>query len=411
MIKKITSKDESQKIQDAKQFPRIGSFLRKHIEDFLKNNKFAKTLATRMEQETGTRFSDWIDCFVFPDDAQMRKKIQKLGFSHYGKHKDIFIAERTSFPRILIRDSYFEIFVVVDSIVKFRARHGLQEPIDGNACSLIRKMSIANKRDYILSIIERTTMTPHTIPLEISDESAAKQKKAFDLWCNRERIFTSATEGVRQTLALAYRIVDMVGVNGAAYIVLQTELRYWQYKSHVGDLQKFFQNKLGLGWGNIDHFTFWSSRKNFKILIQIFEVLGFRCTKNFFVKDYGNKGVQIMEHENSGILVACEVHLKKKEKRQDFAHMDLVPMQTSGIVDNWLRASGESILNGGAKHIAIRCDIQKMQTHMEKHGVHFTNIDEKPYFKQAYSNKIVTKFENYLSLIERNGGFHYFDFD
>ena len=396
---------------DAKQLPRIGSFLKKHIEDFLKNNKFAKDLAIRMEEETGTRFSDWIDSFIFPDDPQMRKKIEKLGFQCDDKDKNIFSVAKTSFPRIVMRDSCFEIVIVVDSVVEFRARNKLDVPIEGNASSLARIMCISNKRDYVLSIIERSTLDNYVVPVNISGNDLLRQEEAFDLWFNRERNFESATEGMRQTLSLAYRIVDMVGVERAAHIVLRSELGYWQYKTHVGDLQKFFQDKLGLGWGNCDHFTFWSSRKNFKILIQIFETLGFRCTESFFIKDYGNKGVQIMEHKSSRVLIVCEVHLKKKERDQDFAHQELIPIQSSGILDNWLRANGESMLKGGVKHVAINCSIDKMQTHLAKYNVHFTKVDEKPHFKQAYSNKIASKFENYLCFIERNGGFAYFDFD
>ncbi|BBM84754.1 hypothetical protein [Candidatus Uabimicrobium amorphum] len=396
---------------DAKQLLRIGSFLKKHTEDFFKNNKFAKELAIRMEEETGTRFSDWIDSFVFPSDSQMRKKIEKLGFECSETDKDVFYVAETSFPRIVMRDSCFEVVLVVDSVVAFRARNKLRVPIEGSACSLARTMSISNKRDYVLSVVERSTVMGYVVPVDIDSEEFLQQKKARDLWFNRERDFELATEGMRQTLSLAYRIVDMVGVERAAHIVLQSELAYWQYKTHVGDLQKFFQDKCGLGWGNCDHLTFWSGRKNFKILVQIFETLGFRCSKSFFVKDYGNKGVQVMEHPHSSVLIVCEVHLRKKERDQDFAHQELAPMQSSGILDNWLRANGESMLKGGAKHVAIKCSIEKMQAHLVKYHVHSTKVDEKPYFKQAYSNKIASKFENFLCFVERNGGFRYFDFD
>src|SRR6266478_5231718 len=46
------------------------TFLRDQMTEFLAQNSFAKGLAQRMQNETGTDFFEWIDHFVLPPDAE-----------------------------------------------------------------------------------------------------------------------------------------------------------------------------------------------------------------------------------------------------------------------------------------------------------------------------------------------------
>jgi len=50
------------------------NFLLERVDAFLKGNSFARVLADRMRNETGTLFLDWIDHLVLPasDEATLR---------------------------------------------------------------------------------------------------------------------------------------------------------------------------------------------------------------------------------------------------------------------------------------------------------------------------------------------------
>src|SRR5580704_18865765 len=54
------------------------NFLRQHTSSFLKLNSFAKRLAERMRDETGTDFFEWIDHLVLP--LEHKQALLDLGF-------------------------------------------------------------------------------------------------------------------------------------------------------------------------------------------------------------------------------------------------------------------------------------------------------------------------------------------
>ena len=54
---------------DWRPYPQAENLLTERINTFLKNNDFAHDLSLRMEQETSTRFPDWIDHMVLSEDV------------------------------------------------------------------------------------------------------------------------------------------------------------------------------------------------------------------------------------------------------------------------------------------------------------------------------------------------------
>ncbi len=54
---------------DWRLYPQAENLLTERINTFLKNNDFAHDLSLRMEQETSTRFPDWIDHMVLSEDV------------------------------------------------------------------------------------------------------------------------------------------------------------------------------------------------------------------------------------------------------------------------------------------------------------------------------------------------------
>src|SRR5262245_4936599 len=49
-------------------------FLSKRIDDFLARNSFAKQLAQRMRDETGTLLLDWVDYMILPASSELETR-------------------------------------------------------------------------------------------------------------------------------------------------------------------------------------------------------------------------------------------------------------------------------------------------------------------------------------------------
>ena len=103
-------------------------------------------------------------------------------------------------------------------------------------------------------------------------------------------------EGLNRAIKLAEELVESVGHDLAAWIVLECERRYWQGKNRAGQIQYSRQQRLGYGWANHDHHTFRSSRLHFSKLVRLFEILGFHCRERFYAGEEAGWGAQVMDH-------------------------------------------------------------------------------------------------------------------
>src|SRR5437868_1619970 len=82
-------------------------FLRRRANAFLEVNTFARRLAERMREETGTDFFEWIDHLVLPSNDE--KDLLEAGFVR-DRHAEtpngeaVYEHPRATLPRVLLRE-------------------------------------------------------------------------------------------------------------------------------------------------------------------------------------------------------------------------------------------------------------------------------------------------------------------
>jgi hypothetical protein len=177
-----------------------------------------------------------------------------------------------------------------------------------------------------------------------------------------------------------------MGQDLGASIVLQGERKYWQARNTSGQLQKNRQDRLGMGWSNHDHHTFRSSRKHFKSLVQLFEILGFHCRERFYAGEEAGWGAQVMENPRGKFVLFLDVDLDPSEVSGDFAHEDLPELQRLGTIGLWCGLHGDSILQGGMHHLEAQFLFEELKTDLSRIGIEMMEpFSFFPFLKQAFT--------------------------
>ena len=341
-------------------YPQAENFLIQHIDTFLLNNSFAHKLSSRMEHETSTRFFDWIDHVVLPENIVRAKDIEGLGFLEVHDIEApadmrVFVQSKTVFfPILLSKRKFTEVALKPERLDHFIQVIGRGIPIEGAICAPYRKAVIFTRGDYILSAVERRGYQGFRIHEKTSD--ALEYRQALEIFFCRERHFRNLEEGMNATQKLVEDMCKKLSPARVTDAFFRAERMYWERRNRAGQLQKARQDRLGLGWGNHDHHTYRSSRENFTRLTKIFETLGFAHREQFFLGEEAGWGAQILEHPQCNIVVFADIDLLKEEKDVDFTRYELKQITHMGTVGLWVGLHGESIFQAGLHHLAVRFD-------------------------------------------------------
>ena len=226
-------------------------------------------------------------------------------------------------------------------------------------------------------------------PIVMREGEVDKVLAAYEKWQTRSRNQENDAEeeeGLRQAISLAEEIVESVGQGMGAWIVLDVERRYWQAKNTAAQIQKNRQDRLGMGWANHDHHTFRSSRRYFKLLVRLFEILGFHVRERFYAGKEAGWGAQVMEHKQARLVLFLDVDLSPDEVDLDFSHNILEERSELGTVGLWCALHGESILKSGMHHLEAQFNFDKLKQDLESKGIGvmspFTNL---PHLRQAFT--------------------------
>ncbi|MBU0755797.1 MAG: hypothetical protein KJ645_11700 [Planctomycetes bacterium] len=125
------------------------------------------------------------------------------------------------------------------------------------------------------------------------------------------------------------------------FIAFEAERAHWTRRNRAGAMQKYRQDRMGLGWANTDHHTFRSSRKTFSRLIRILKTLGFVLREKFYTGAEAGWGAQVLEHPVCGIVIFADVDLAPEEIEMDHAHEPLPAQDHLGTVGLWCALHGE----------------------------------------------------------------------
>ncbi len=367
-------------------------FLRERIALFLKRNTFARDLADRMRDETGTDLFEWTDHLVLAPAEE--KALRKAGFvpdpkTETPKGETVYEYPRTTLPRVILRrgaqERPFVLALRPESVADFMAGHNLAGEPEGEPFSRYRHIVVAEENGTQLEAVERRAYLGF-VPAPLRPAELRNIIKARELWQTRRRVFPTDTEGIRAAHQTLDRVLRLVGRDLACNLFFEAERIYWESHNHAARIQKHRQDRLGLGWGNHDHHTFRSSREHFVDLVEFLLKLGFSKRERYYAGAEAGWGAQVSEQPVAGIVVFADVDLMPDETELDFSAHRLPPASHLGTVGLWVGLHGESLLGAGMHHLEARFEFDLLRDQLKGCGVNTMNpFSDFPFLRQAFT--------------------------
>lgn len=359
-------------------YPEAEAWLQDVIQINVSHNSFALKLQEELLEKTSTTLFEWIDFVVVPEAISPEGLLQNMGFVLQKSPSTYryFSHVAGKLPSIVIRKQGcpfpLGLALKVESIADFLMVRGLSKIIVGSLFSPFRFANVHEEEGISFLIIERRGSKEIESKYP-SSEYLVHTVELIEKWKTRTR------SNFAEAFALAEECVQKLGKGAAAHLVLAVERAYWQARNTVAQVQKGRQDALGLGWGNHDHHSFWSSRRSFVQLVRLFEVLGFTCRERFYAKETSS-GVQIMEHPEEDLILSLEVDLVPEEAALDFAHQRLEEKQTLGVVGLWCALHGDSIQEAGMHHLGVRVDLGAFKEELQQYALEMEmSVNRAPY--------------------------------
>jgi hypothetical protein len=367
-------------------------FLQQRVAHFLAQNGFARQLADRMRNETGTDFFEWIDHLVLsPEDE---KALREVGFTRDEEAETlngeiVLHHPRATLPRVILRAGQKQNPSVIalrpEHVADFVARHNLPGEIEGAPCSRYRRTMVSEEDETRLEAVERQSYRGF-VPAPLKPGQLEAILKVKELWKTRRRVFAQDAEGFKVANRLLDQSIPLVGRDLTCQIFFEEERAHWEARNRAARIQKFRQDQLGLGWGNHDHHTFRSSREHFVDLIEFLLKLGFEKRERYYAGAEAGWGAQISEQAVVGIVVFADVDLMPDETQIDFSSNRLAPAPKLGTVGLWIGLHGESFLDAGMHHLEARFDYQLLREQLKEAGINtmnpFSNFE---FLRQAFT--------------------------
>jgi hypothetical protein len=391
---------------DWRLWPETQSQIDAWVASALAGSAFAARLATRMREESNTRFSDWVDHLVLTDQPGLTSTLKSLGYvrqlTPYATGAPAYAHDGGMFPRLAVvaagsnRAEVKEVAIQVESVAAFSRAHDLGWEPQGYALGPYRvarlrgdgessSFAAVERRGYLGfepydgQLAREGRMRPH---------AARDALAARDLWLGRKRSFEDDAEGFDVTERLLERVIDMAGARDlACHLVFEVERAYWQSRNRAAGVQKARQDRLGLGWANHDHHTFRCSRRFFPHMTRMFESLGFRLRERFHAGAHAGWGAQIFENPTTGIVIFADLDLAPEEAADDFAHHSLPDLPRPNTVGLWVGLHGESILDAGMHHLEAQFDFDGLRDGLKNEAgvTTMAPFSDFPFLRQAFT--------------------------
>jgi len=369
------------------------NLLLRQVEAFLLRNGFARRLAGRMRDETGTDFYEWVDHIMVASDQGAALRAVGLVEEKVPAPAGLTVLHhpRAMMPRVLLRaggateDAPSALAVRPESVVDFLARHDVAAPVHGEFGARLRRALIAEEPGTRFEAVERLGWRGFT-PEPPAPGFAAAVVKARELWHTRKRDFADDAAGVKHAFAVLEQVLALVPRDVACELFFAEERGYWEFRNRAARVQKRRQDRLGLGWGNHDHHTFRCSRTRFPDLIEFLTRLGLEKRERYYAGEEAGWGAQIMEAPAAGIVVFADVDLKPGEIDIDFARQRLPELPALRTVGLWCALHGDSFLQAGMHHLEARFDFPRLRDQLAVEGVTTMKpFSDFAFLKQAFT--------------------------
>ena len=373
--------------------PEAEAFILEAFEKAASKNEFIAKFNERLCKETSTRLFDWLDHVILGQSSAQEERLKTLGFVEDTRVQEafddrVYYHPGAHLPRVLLRDVKEEVAALafsVDDLDRFLMIQGLPAKVEGALLGKFRRCLISEENGVALLAVERRGSLTFK-PTPYVPGQAEVVLLELEKWKVRSRFLEDEEASFENCEKLAKETVHKLGSGFAAWIVLECERQYWQFRNRAGQVQKMRQDRLGLGWANHDHHTFRSSRKYFSRLVNLFESLGFTCRERFYAGEEAGWGAQVMENEEAKLVLFLDVDLVKGELDIDFAHQDLPPLEKLGTIGLWCGLHGDSILHAGMHHLEAQFLFDLLKEDLSHEGVGMmAPFSSFAYLKQAFT--------------------------
>jgi hypothetical protein len=303
--------------------------------------------ADRIRDQAGIRLRDILDHLVL--SPELADDLAQAGWAvtEHGiwRHSDGY------FPDVLLAAGDTVIAFRCESVADVLARNGVSAEIEGQPFGPLRRADLAHGGGVVLRAVERNGYVGYDLP-EVPDALIRAGRLHAQAFRARRRQFDSVKQGLDHTEALVDAAVADLGAHWACDVWLRAERDYWMARCPAGQLQKARQDQVGLGWCNIDHHTYDSSRAHFRQTIRILEKLGYEMREMLYAGAMAGWGSQILEQPVLRSTIFADVDLAPEEVDIDFAHDALAPLDKHRRCGLWVAIHGESMLDAGLNHVA-----------------------------------------------------------
>lgn len=369
-------------------YPEPEQFLKNQVNDLLSKSRFTRDLATMIEVKTSTHFFDWIDHIVVPENTIDYDTLVELQFKE-NKQNELPPDTRlfhnpnsTFFPLLVHKKDSIQLALKPENIDDFCRIHSRGREIQGEPFSNYRKLEVHRKGNFQLTAVERRGYAGFLMK---DQTDITGYLLALELFTSRDRN-VGGDSGIKTIEELITGSLEKLQASRVADAFFRAERKYWTKKNRAAQIQKARQDEMGLGWGNHDHHTFRSSRMNFIHLIRIFELMGMVPRESFFAGSQAGWGAQILEQPDCNIVVFADVDMGSGEKQTDFAHDGLDQRDQLGTVGLWVGLHGESILQAGLHHLALKVALKRQEQDLPEHGIPvMAPFSDFMFLKQAFT--------------------------
>ncbi len=365
------------------------------IAAFLERNSFARRLAERMRDETGTDFFEWVDHLVL--GTEQADALRAAGFVEEPVEAPasavVLWHPKAMMPRVLLRadgghgEMPSALAIRPEVLADFLAAHDLDVETEGAYGARLRQALINQEGGTTLMAVERLGYRGYAVR-EPDEEFVRGMLRARELWRTRKRDFGIGgdTEAVRHAMARLGEVLGLVDRDAACELFFAEERRFWEARNRAAQIQKRRQDRLGLGWGNHDHHTFRCSRAHFADLMEFLARLGFEKRERYYAGAEAGWGAQIAEQRVAGIVVFADVDLMPEETQIDFSTQRLPASPQLRTVGLWCGLHGDSFLQAGMHHLEARFDFARLRDQLAGAGVNtmkpFSDFD---FLRQAFT--------------------------
>ncbi|NIM10627.1 MAG: hypothetical protein GTO45_01435 [Candidatus Aminicenantes bacterium] len=372
-----------------KRYPEAWQWVTAQLDNFSQANQDIAMMSDQLRVKVGARLIDFVDYLAVDDFGSLASQLEGYGYE-YNDNDNVWKHPGAILPWVVIQArsnicAPVEVALKVDSIAQFLMVQGLDLPIEGSPYSGFRRCEVSTLNGISLWVVERRT-SRGVEPVTENSDYLNIYFKTLEKWQTRSRGTEDSAATVEQMLDLAKKQVETAGADLAAYLFFEAERRFWQSRNRAAGIQKKNLDAVGMGWANHDHHTYRSSREHFQKLVEFFQILGFHPREKFYAGKEAGWGAQVVENPIINVTLFLDVDLSADELDIDFVQEGLPIRDTLGTVGLWCALHGDSLLQAGLHHLAVRSNFDRLTEILKNEQVKMMNpFSTFPYLKQAFT--------------------------